>query len=185
MLLPIGTIGRGDKITWSPELAPHNWTMSPREKGCHAVGADFLHSRSFCVSFLLLNLQTGVILYHVLRVFFSTWDVTIIISIYIYIFVMPGELELHFRTIDLWIRPVDMPKQPSTGQDWTVDMPKVTRPRAKSGLGDAKTRFLLRLVLKERESFKFLLKVDRKRMEKGKIGEILFEAVLDGLRTGK
>ena len=90
--------------------------MSPREKGCHAVGADFLHSRSFCVSFLLLNLQTGVILYHVLRVFFQL-EMSPSLLVYIYIFVMPGELELHFRTIDLWIRPVDMPKQPSTGQE--------------------------------------------------------------------
>ena len=37
-------------------------------------------------------------------------------------------------------------------------MPKVTRRRAKSDLGDAKTRFLFRLVLKERESFEFLRK---------------------------
>ena len=37
-------------------------------------------------------------------------------------------------------------------------MPKVTRQRAKSDLGDAKTRFLFRLVLKERESLKFLIK---------------------------
>ena len=111
-------------------------------------------------------------------VYFFQLEMSPSLLVYIYIFVLPGELELHFRTIDLWIRPVDMPKQPSTGQE-------VTRPRAKSGLGDAKTRFLLRLVLKERERFKFLLlKVDRKRVEKGKIGEILFEAVLDGLRTG-
>ena len=38
----------------------------------------------------------------------------------------------------------------------TVDVPKVTRRRAKSDLGDAKTRFLFRLALKERESFNFL-----------------------------
>ena len=67
-------------------------------------------------------------------------------------------------------------------------MPKVTRRRAKSvrrraksDLGDAKTRFLFRLVLKEKESFNSLGSTK----EKGKIGEILFEVVLDGLRAGK
>ena len=44
-----------------------------------------------------------------------------------------------------------MPKIP-------VDVPKVTRRRAKSDLGGAKASFLFRLKLKERESFKFLSK---------------------------
>ena len=47
---------------------------------------------------------------------------------------------------------------PSTCQKWPVDVPKVTRRRAKSDLGDAKTRFLFRLILPERENFKFLRK---------------------------
>ena len=61
----------------------------------------------------------------------------------------------------------------------TVDVPKVTRRRAKSDLSDAKTRFLCRLVLKERENFKFI------RKQKGKSCEILFKVIVDELRAGK
>jgi len=61
-------------------------------------------------------------------------------------------------------------------------VPKVTRRRARSDLGDAKTRFFFRLVLKEGQSVKFLLKEEATRE---KLAKSYSKVVLDGLRAGK